>query len=213
MVAPDKKIPATGSGPLYELYVWGLRFAALGAVILISMVTYTYCDNIYHDREQSLMETFSCVNQAIAEAGAPHWLTHGSLLGAERLSHFIMWDGDIDISVLVEKVSNMFPIVAKIEEMCKLTTTDRSAEVTKKEEPASWRLCTSRNCVVLYEYLNKPQGMMLSQYGEADQSDALPLTKCSISGVEASCPREKEPILRRIFGENWRTDRLTSMFH
>lgn len=212
MVAPEKRFPVTGSGPAYELYVWGLRLAALAAVVIISTITYTYCFNIYHDREQSLMETFGCVNKAISEAGAPHWLTHGSLLGAERLSHFIMWDGDIDISVLVEKMSNIFPIVAKIEQMCQLTTTDRSTVATA-EEPGSWRLCTSRTCVVLYEYLNQPEGMMLSQYGEEEQSVTLPLTKCSISGVEASCPREKEPILRRVFGENWRTDRLTSLFH
>lgn len=211
-----------------EVYVYALRFAALAIVGVVTAITVVYAISIFYDREALLTSTFRCVTDAIDSSGSEHWIVSGTLLGAVRLQHFVMWDTEVDLALLLDRVKDSIPIVGRITEACphlnRVTSShstalyaggaDASAAAIGGSDattPGSWRLCSGRVCVVLYEYV-RMGAQLLSPTGTQAIATALPTSRCVISGVNATCPNDDEFFLNYAFGDKWRTERLTKLF-
>lgn len=206
-----------------EVYVYALRAAAIAIVGAVSAITVLYAYSIFYDREALLTDAFRCVNDALDASGLDHWVVNGTLLGAVRLKHFVLWDTEVDFALLLDRLTDVKPIIGHIQSSCSHLHIDRvtsthdevaltSDAVTQESTtPGSWQMCSGRVCVMLYEYL-KAGEQLVSAYGFQAASTALPTARCTISGVSAMCPNDDEFFLSEAYGSNWKTERLTTLF-
>ena len=179
-------------------------------LVTIIWITVFYASSICYDRDAALRDAFTCVSRALLETNAEHWLVNGSLLGATRLGHFVLWDGEIDLAFVSESVSTAVSFVQNISDYC-----SHIGELTRStltdESPGVWKLCSNRVCVELIEYIKKGEDFF-SAFGSVSSSATLPLVTCTLAGISTFCPRDGSTYLQHAFGEFWATAPLTSLF-
>jgi len=197
----------------HELLLVLTKFIALAIVALAGTVAVYYCTHIYYDREEALHDAFVCTNEVLKSGDVVTWLTNGTLLGAVRLGHFVMWDGEIDIAVLNEGGSSIDTAIETIQASCfPYSNTLRSSG--DDGMPRRWHMCTRRVCAEIHEFLPAPEapGYLRSVDGLTPTSQVFSLSPCLIEGVNASCPQNATYFLDSAYGPEWRSGSLTAMF-
>ncbi|KPA82452.1 hypothetical protein ABB37_03516 [Leptomonas pyrrhocoris] len=191
----------------------GLMWTRAGIIALVSVVswiTISYCSNVYFDRDSAFHDALKCTEGVLNEHVDQFWLLNGTLLGSTRIGRLVLWDADLDIGVLVPTPSDFDKASSALDAECfghksviKHGTYNPSLRV--------WRKCTPRICAEFVE-TTLVDGTARTGEGESEESFLFPLQSCTVSGVEAHCPKNFSFYLAQAFGQDWLTTPLTKLF-
>jgi hypothetical protein len=192
----------------HSLGVLACRVAAVFVVASICLVTIIYSTRVYFDVHGASRDMYRCVSESLSNLGWEHWLDDGSLLGAMRLGSFVVWDGSIDLGVLVDKPGALQSVIADIESACSLYS---STVMHTIRSPKEWSLWNSHFQLNIQEWM--PNGSQLDGVLSSFSMDWIfPLQSCDVGPLKALCPSNSSAVLAHRFGEYWQNSSLMELF-
>lgn len=217
----------------FQFALLTMRLTIIGVLFILILITALYANAVYFDRERAVAELHNCLGVFFADARLPYWLEDGALLGAVRIETFIIWDTDIDFSVLPSRELNTKEkVLLAAEAACGL-------EQAPHNERHRVRLCNDRVCALIHFYATNSAGAMrngedvitpnsaaagnedeealprtlIDGKGRIISTDVVfPLQPCWVGSVAASCPNDPSVLLEQSFGANWSTAKFVSLF-
>lgn len=195
-----------------------LALTKLVVIVVVGVacaVAILYCTHIYYDREQALYDALVCTQDVLGKQQLTTWITNGTLLGAVRLGRFVMWDGELDVAVLHAGGGTASDSVATAVEVLETQCFPYSSSMqgTALGQPRRWRLCTSRVCAEIHEFVSIKDGKYFSSIdGVAPHNQTLPTVDCQVQGIDVQCPANTTFFLDAAFGGEWKSGSLTAMF-
>jgi hypothetical protein len=191
----------------------GLMWTRAGVIALVAVVlwiTISYCTMVYFDRDSAFHEALKCTERVLNEYVDQSWLLNGTLLGSTRIGRLVLWDADLDIGVLVPTPTDFDKASSALDAEC---FGHRSVIKQGEYNPELrvWRKCTPRICAEFYE-TTVVDGVAKTGEGESAESLLFPLEPCTVSGIEAHCPKNFSFYLAQAFGQDWLTTPLTKLF-
>ncbi|CUG91301.1 Hypothetical protein, putative [Bodo saltans] len=186
--------------------------AVVGVACAVAIL---YCTHIYYDREQALYDALVCTKNVMTNEQLDHWITNGTLLGSARLGRFVMWDGELDVAVLQDSSVSSDVLQQSIDVLAAscFTYSNSMQAGSDLRGPRRWRLCTSRVCAEIHEFVSTKGSLFLSSVdGVVAANQTLPLVACQVQGVDISCPSNTTFFLDAAYGAEWQSGSLTAMF-
>lgn len=194
----------------------GLIWTRVGIMLLIAFVTWitiSYCSRLYYNRAGAFHDALECSKRVLQEHGMQFWLQNGTLLGATRLGHLVLWDADLDFGVLLNDENKFNAVSEDLDRSCfgARATTRNGAQIPTLR---IWRKCTRRLCAEFHEtnYREGPPAVMVTGNGESPSEELFPLAACTVAGVESMCPHNSAYYLAQAYGSEWLTRPLTTLF-
>lgn len=186
------------------------RAGVIALVAVVSWITISYCSNVYFDRDSAFHNALKCTEKVLNEHIDQSWLLNGTLLGSTRIGRLVLWDADLDIGVLVPAPTDFDAASNALDAEC---FGHKSVIKQGTYNPALrvWRKCTPRICAEFYE-TTLADGVAKTGEGESAESLLFPLEPCTVSGIEAHCPKNFSYYLAQAFGQDWLTTPLTKLF-
>ena len=181
----------------------------------------------------ALLSLLRTAHEALAHAGVVHWLDFGTLLGALRERSIIAHTNDAEIGSLFTSKGDILALSAALlrcgVEMRNMAHSNErnGVGVVDYIELVDLRHISEQGPEVKLDislrtflWLDAGEGAA-RQRVLADPTDTyantartafsaaqlLPLRRCELGGVGFPCPAEGEALLRRYYGEDWRTVR------
>ncbi len=199
----------------HELKLALTKFIVITVVGVACAVAILYCTHIYYDREQALFDALACTKNVMDAEQLDHWITNGTLLGSARLGRFVMWDGELDVAVLQDASVASDVLQKSIDQLAAACFTYSNSMQAGNDlrGPRRWRLCTSRVCAEIHEFVSTKGSSFLSSVdGDAPANQTLPLVACQVQGISISCPFNETFFLDAAYGPQWQSGSLTLMF-
>ena len=191
----------------------GVFFAKLSVCVLISflfVVTVQYCATVYYDQNAALSETYSCLHNEFGRLGRVAWLDEGSLLGAVRIHAFVIWDSDIDLSMLVDGPEDADAVLKEVGSACRLKLQKQSVGDRARNKHY---LYNSHVTVAVAEWqASRDASLMSTAAFQASYDTILPLHSCFIGLLNAWCPNKPQVLLQRAYGPNWGNESFMTLF-
>lgn len=199
----------------HELKLALTKFIVIAVVGVACAVAILYCTHIYYDREQALYDALVCTKNVMETQQLDHWITNGTLLGSARLGRFVMWDGELDVAVLQDDSVPADVLQQSINVLAAacFPYSNSMQAGSDLRGPRRWRLCTSRVCAEIHEFVSsKGSSLLASVDGAAPANQTLPLVPCDVQGVAIACPANTTFFLDAAYGPLWQSGSLTLMF-
>jgi hypothetical protein len=199
----------------HELKLALTKIIVIAVVGIACTVAILYCTHIYYDREQALYDALVCTKGVMTSEHLDHWITNGTLLGSARLGRFVMWDGELDVAVLQDSSVSSDVLQQAINALAAscFTYSNSMQAGSSLRGPRRWRLCTSRVCAEIHEFVSTKGSSFLSSVdGRVPANQTLPLVACQVQGVLISCPSNTTYFLDAAYGTEWQSGSLTAMF-